>query len=31
VKNPVPGLWKLVDNYYRQKEIEGQMRCPAPV
>jgi hypothetical protein len=25
VKNPAPGLWPLVDEYYRQKEIEGKV------
>ena len=28
VKHPTPGLWKLVDEYYRQKQIEGVTRRP---
>jgi hypothetical protein len=28
VKNPVPGLWPLVDEYYEQKRIEGWLRLP---
>lgn len=28
VKNPTPGLWRAVDEYYKQKEIEGWVRHP---
>lgn len=28
VKNPTPGLWPLVDEYYKQKEIEGWVKHP---
>ena len=27
VKNPTPGLWRLVDEYYKQKAIEGWVKC----
>lgn len=28
VKNPTPGLWPLVDAYYKQKEIEAWVKDP---
>jgi hypothetical protein len=28
VKNPRPGLWLLVDEYYNQKKIEGWVKHP---